>query len=177
MHRWYKVLAVPVSAEAWDGDANLVADTEAGAAVGPHAREGRQRGARCGSCFISHWKFLVISFSQMGYRRCFCPPPIICLFLSLCSLTQDRSGSGFFVTFNGRSLPEKLCLQSILEKQQSFTQGLAGGEIRLCTVAICLLSSWGVPGCAGGGRHRAPPCCANMMSQGGKKAMNESSWQ
>lgn len=45
MPRWCKVLAVPVSAEAWNKDANLAADTEA-------RHEGCRQGiAVCGSRF------------------------------------------------------------------------------------------------------------------------------
>lgn len=83
MPRWWKVLTVPVSAEAWDKDANSVADTEAGAAAGPRAREGRQGGCHVwlplqGAVHIPPLMeilTLVISFSQMRHRRCFCPSP------------------------------------------------------------------------------------------------------
>lgn len=59
-------------------------------------------------------------------------------------------GWGLWSPLMGGLLVEKQYLQSILEKQQFFPQGLAGGEVHLCAVAICLLSSWGISGGAAG---------------------------
>lgn len=51
---------------------------------------------------------------------------------------------GFFVTLNGGITARKFSL----EKQQSSTQGLTEGEVHHCMVAICLLCSWSILGCA-----------------------------
>lgn len=49
----------------------------------------------------------------------------------------------FFVTLNGGLLPGNSSWKS-----KSSTQGLTEGGVHHCMVAICLLSSWIILGCA-----------------------------
>lgn len=92
MPRWCKVLAVPVSAEAWDGDANLAAGTEAGAAMGARVRQA----GRCCVWFLLQGAVhipllreilnLFVSFHKWAKKGAFAQLGAIFLFFFPCSL-------------------------------------------------------------------------------------------